>query len=129
MTHSITALGRTTRRIALLTIPLLVAATATAGAHSDGGYGGGMMGGGGWGLFGGTGLWQFLWVALALAVPLYIAYSFLGRATGESDVRTATKTARTVRTNGIEAVPFLASSDSCGGNKPATPSGGWNPVE
>ncbi|TQQ78382.1 SHOCT domain-containing protein [Halonotius terrestris] len=62
----------------MLAVPLLVAATGTAAAHGSGGYGGSMMGGGGWGLFGGgMGLWSLLWMGLLIAVPLYLAYSFL----------------------------------------------------
>ena len=88
MTHDINTLGRTTRRIAMLGIPLLAAATGTAAAHGDGGYGGGMMGGGGWGLFGGgMGLWGLIWMGLLLAVPLYIAYTLLNRASVENDTR------------------------------------------
>lgn len=78
MTHYTNTLRRTTRRIVMLAVPLLVAATGTAAAHGSGGYGGSMMGGGGWGLFGGgMGLWGLLWMGLLLAVPLYLAYSFL----------------------------------------------------
>ncbi|WP_265110003.1 SHOCT domain-containing protein [Halosolutus halophilus] len=88
MTHYTNTLGRTTRRIAMLGIPLLVAATGTAAAHGGGGYGGSMMGGGGWGLFGGgMGLWGLLWMGLLLAIPLYIAYKLLDRASGENDTR------------------------------------------
>jgi putative membrane protein len=88
MTHYTSTLGRTTRRIATLGIPLLVAATGTAAAHGGGGYGSGMMGGGGWGLFGGgMGLWGLLWMGLLIAVPLYLAYSLLGSDSGGSDSR------------------------------------------
>lgn len=91
MTHYINTLGRTTRRIALFATPLLVAATGTAAAHggggmTGGGYGTGMMGG--WGLFGGgMGLWGLLWMVLLFAVPLYVAYVLLERASGGKDRR------------------------------------------
>lgn len=81
-----TQLGRTARRLTILAIPLLVAATGTATAHS-GSYGGGMMGGG-WGLFGGTmGLWGLLWMGLLLALPLYLVYAIVRRRDNGTDDR------------------------------------------
>ena len=82
MTQLTTHIGRTARRLAILAVPLLVAATGTAAAYGGGSYGGGMMGGG-WGLFGGTmGLWGLLWMGLLIGVPLYIAYALLDRGSG-----------------------------------------------
>jgi putative membrane protein len=81
MTGYTTAHGRTVRRLAILTTTLLVAATGTAAAMGTGSHGTGAMGGG-WGLFGGTmGLWGFLWLALLIAVPLFVGYSLLTRDT------------------------------------------------
>ncbi|ELZ79622.1 hypothetical protein C455_08557 [Haloferax larsenii JCM 13917] len=78
MMQPITHIGRTARRLAILAIPLLVAATGTAAAH-----GGGMMGGSGWGLLGGAmGLWGLLWMGLLIAVPLYFVYALLNRGSG-----------------------------------------------
>ena len=83
MTQFTTHLGRTARRLPILSVPLLVAATGTAAAHSSGSYGGGMMGGSSWGLFGGAmGLWGLLWMGLLIAVPLYIGYALLNRGSG-----------------------------------------------
>jgi putative membrane protein len=80
-----TTIGRTVRRISILAIPLLVAATGTATAHGGGSYGGGMMGDG-WGLFGGAmGLWGLLWMGLLIAVPLYIVYALLNRGSGGNE--------------------------------------------
>lgn len=85
MTQLTTHIGRTARRLAILAVPLLIAATGTAAAHGGGSYGGGMMGGG-WGLFGGTmGIWGLLWMGLLIAVPLYIVYVLLNRGSGEND--------------------------------------------
>lgn len=79
MTQLTTHIGRTARRLAILAVPLLVAATGTAASHGSGSYGGGMMGGG-WGLFGGAmGLWGLLWMGLLIAVPLYLVYALLNR--------------------------------------------------
>ncbi|WP_148415535.1 SHOCT domain-containing protein [Haloferax sp. KTX1] len=95
MARHTTHIGRTARRLAVLAVPLLVAATDTAAAMG-GGYGGGMMGGGGmrggsWGLFGGgMGLWGLLWMGLLLAVPLYLVFAFGRRGRGtdsETDER------------------------------------------
>lgn len=86
MTHDTDIIGRTTRRIAMVAVPLLVAIPGTAAAQA-GGYGGGMMGNG-WGLFGGwMGLWGVLWMGLLVAIPLYIAYSLLDRDTGANETR------------------------------------------
>ena len=75
MTQLTTKLVRTARRLAILAVPLLIAATGTAAA-----YGGGMMGGG-WGLFGGTmGLWGLLWMGLLLGIPFYLVYAVATRA-------------------------------------------------
>ena len=98
MTHDTNTLGRTIRRIGMLAVPLLVAATGTAAAQGGGGYGGGMTGGGygggmmgGWGLFGGgMGLWGLLWMVLLLAVPLYVAYVLLDGASGGKNRRPET---------------------------------------
>jgi putative membrane protein len=85
MTQLTIHIGRTARRLAILAVPLLVAATGTAAAHGGGGYGGGMMGGG-WGLFGGTmGLWGLLWMGLLIAVPLSLVYALLNRGSGENE--------------------------------------------
>jgi putative membrane protein len=85
MTQLTIHIGRTARRLAILAVPLLVAATGTVAAHGGGSYGGGMMGGG-WGLFGGAmGLWGLLWMGLLFAVPLYILYALLNRGSGEND--------------------------------------------
>jgi len=85
MTRPTTHIGRTTRRLAILAVPLLVAATGTATAHGSRSYGGGMMGGG-WGLFGGTmGLWGLLWMGLLIAVPIYLVYALLDRGSGGND--------------------------------------------
>ena len=85
MTKFTTHLGRTARRLALLAVPLLVAATGTAAAHGGGSYGGGMMGGD-WGLFGGAmGLWGLLWMGLLIAVPLYLVYALLNRGSGGTE--------------------------------------------
>jgi len=82
MTHLTSHIGRTARRLTVLAVPLLVAATGTAAAYGGGGYGGGMMGGG-WGLFGGAmGLWGLLWVGLLIAVPLSLVYALLNRGSG-----------------------------------------------
>ncbi|WP_129115932.1 SHOCT domain-containing protein [Halegenticoccus tardaugens] len=82
MTQLITQIGRTARRLTILAVPLLVAATGTAAAHGGGSYGGGMMGGG-WGLFSGAmGLWGLLWMGLLIAVPLYLVYALLNRRSG-----------------------------------------------
>ncbi|MDG5777135.1 SHOCT domain-containing protein [Haloarculaceae archaeon H-GB2-1] len=79
--------GRTARRLTILAVPLLVAATGTAAAHSGGSYGGGMMGGG-WGLFGGAmGLWGLLWMGLLVAVPLYLVSVLLNRTSGGTDAQ------------------------------------------
>lgn len=76
-----TTVGRTARRLTLTAGTLLIAATGTATAHGSGG-----MMGGGWGLFGGAmGLWGLLWMGLLLGVPLYLAYSLLGRGSDEGD--------------------------------------------
>lgn len=86
MTQHTTHVGRTARRLAILAVPLLVAATGTAAAHGGGSYGGGMMGGSGWGLFGGAmGLWGLLWMGLLIAVPLYLVYALLNRGSGKND--------------------------------------------
>ncbi|MDS0478145.1 SHOCT domain-containing protein [Natrinema sp. 1APR25-10V2] len=67
MTKPTTHLGRTARRLALLSVPLLVAATGTAAAH-----GGGMMGGlGGFGMLGGG---MFLWPLLLIGLVLLLMY-------------------------------------------------------
>jgi putative membrane protein len=88
MTHYTNTLGRMARRIAMLAIPLLVAATGSAAAHGGGGHDGGMMSGGGWGLFGGgMGLWGLLWMGLLLALPLYLGYSLLNRESGGNESR------------------------------------------
>lgn len=88
MTHYTNTLGRTTRRIAILAVPLLIVATGTAAAHGGGGYGGGMMGSGGWGVFsGGMGLWSFFWMGLLIVVPLYLVYSLLNGDSERSDSR------------------------------------------
>ncbi|WP_262174586.1 SHOCT domain-containing protein [Haloarcula laminariae] len=80
MTQLNTYIGRTARRLAILAIPLLVATTGTAAGHGGGSYGGGMMGGGGWGLFGGAmGLWGLLWMAMLVALPLYIVWKLWAR--------------------------------------------------
>ncbi|MDF9746282.1 SHOCT domain-containing protein [Natrinema salsiterrestre] len=84
MTQLTTHVGRTARRLTILAVPLLVAATGTAVAHGGGSYGGGMMGGGG--LFGGAmGLWGLLWMGLLIAVPLYLAHAILNRGSGGND--------------------------------------------
>lgn len=86
MTQLTTPIGPTARRLTILAVPLLVAATGTAAAHSGGGYGGGMMGGSGWGLFGGAmGLWGLLWMGLLIAVPLYLVYALLNRGSGGTE--------------------------------------------
>ena len=83
MTQDTTHIGRTARRLAILAVPLLIAATGTAAAHAGGSYGGGMMGGSGWGLFGGAmGLWGLLWMGLLIAIPVYIAYALRNRGSG-----------------------------------------------
>ena len=94
MTTIIDTLGRTARRTAMLTVPLLVAATGTAAAHGGygggmmGGYGGSTMGGGGWGLFGGTmGLFGILWMVLLLAVPAYFVYALVTRESSDKGTR------------------------------------------
>lgn len=76
-------LGRTTRRLALLTTALFVAATGTATAHAGGGYSGGAMGGGTMG--GGTGLWGVLWMGILIALVLALAYWLLDRGSGDGD--------------------------------------------
>ena len=79
MTKPTTHLGRTARRLALLAVPLLVAATGTAAAHGSGSYGGGMMGGG-WGGMGGLGGFgmlgggMFLWPLLLIGLILLFVY-------------------------------------------------------
>ncbi|MDF9748165.1 SHOCT domain-containing protein [Natrinema salsiterrestre] len=85
MTQLTTHIGRTARRLAILYVPLLVAATGTAAAHGSGSYGGGMMGDG-WGLFGGAmGLWGLLWMGLLIVVPLYLVYALLNRGSGGNE--------------------------------------------
>ncbi|MCQ4331996.1 SHOCT domain-containing protein [Natronomonas sp. F2-12] len=87
MKHYTNTLGRTTRRIALLAMPLLVAATGAAAAHGGGGYDGGMTGGS-WRLFGaGMGLWGLLWMGLLIGVPLYLGYSLLNSGSEEKNGR------------------------------------------
>ncbi|WP_255153147.1 SHOCT domain-containing protein [Halorarius halobius] len=87
MTQLTTHIGRTARRLGILAVPLLVAATETAAAHGSVSYGGGMMGGG-WGLFGGAmGLWGLLWMGLLIAVPLYLVFALLNRETDGNDER------------------------------------------
>ena len=77
MTQLTTHIGRTARRLVILAVPLLVAATGTAIAH------GGGSSGGGWGLFGGAmGLWGLLWMGLLIAVPLYLVYALLNQGSG-----------------------------------------------
>ena len=79
MTKPTTHLGRTARRLALLAVSLLVAATGTAAAHGSGSYGGGMMGGG-WGGMGGLGGFgmlgggMFLWPLLLIGLILLLVY-------------------------------------------------------
>ena len=86
MTQLITHIGRTARRLTILAVPLLIAATGTAAAHGSGSYDGGMMGGSGWGLFGGAmGLWGLLWMGLLIAVPISIVYVLLNRESGGSE--------------------------------------------
>jgi len=83
VTQLTTHIGRTARRLAILAVPLLVAATGTAAAHGGGSDGGGMMGGSGWGLFGGAmGLWGFFWMGLLIAVPLYLVYALFDQGSG-----------------------------------------------
>jgi len=85
MTQLTTHIGRTARRLAILAVPLLVAATGPAAAHGSGSNAGGMMGGG-WGLFGGAmGLGGLLWMGLLIAVPLYIVYALLNRGSGGNE--------------------------------------------
>lgn len=80
MTQHSTHIGRTARRLAILAVPLLIAATGTAAAQSGGTHGGGMTGGSGWGLFGGAmGLWGLLWMGLLVAVLLYVVSVLLDR--------------------------------------------------
>ena len=87
MTQFTTHIGRTARRLAIIAVPLLVAATGTAAAHGGGSYGGGMMGGG-WGLFGGAmGLWGLLWMALIIGLPIYIGYALLNRGSDGNDAQ------------------------------------------
>ena len=83
-TDTIRRLGR---RTALITIPLLVAATGTVTAHSGGGYGGGMMGGGmAGGATGGTmGLWGLLWMVLLIGVPVLLVNVVLTRESAGRD--------------------------------------------
>nr|WP_233340674.1 SHOCT domain-containing protein [Haloprofundus sp. MHR1] len=79
MTKTTTHLGRTARRLTILAVPLLVAATGTAAAHGSGSYGGGMMGGG-WGGMGGLGGFgmlgggMFLWPLLLIGLVLLLMY-------------------------------------------------------
>jgi putative membrane protein len=79
MTQLTTPIGRTARRLTILAVPLLVAATGTAAAHGSGSYGGGMMGGG-WGGMGGLGGFgmlgggMFLWPLLLVGLILLIVY-------------------------------------------------------
>lgn len=83
--------GRFWRRATIITFPLLVVATQPVAAHGGAGYGGGMMGGGitaggSGGLFGGTiGLFGLLWMALVIAIPVYLIYVLLRRDSGERD--------------------------------------------
>ena len=87
MTQLTTHVGRTARRLAILAIPLLVAATGTAAAHGARSHGG-MMGGSGWDLFGGAmGLWGLLWMGLLIAVPLSVVYALLNRESGKDDAQ------------------------------------------
>jgi len=79
MTQFTTHLGRTVRRLTLLAVPLLVAATGTAAAHGGGSYGGGMMGGGwggtsGLGGFGMLGGGMLLWPLLLIGLILLLVY-------------------------------------------------------
>jgi putative membrane protein len=84
MTHHTTNFEGTARRITMVAVTLLVAATGPAAAHGSGG--GGMMGGGGWGLLGGTmGLWGLLWMGVLIAVPLLIGYALLTRESGGTE--------------------------------------------
>ena len=81
ITYSLGGIARLTTAIAL---PLLLAATGTAAAHT--GSTGGMMGG--WGLFGGTmGFVGLLWMGLFLGVPLFLVYTYLDRRSDERDER------------------------------------------
>jgi putative membrane protein len=79
MTQLTTPIGHTARRLTILAVPLLVAATGTAAAHGSGSYGGGMMGGG-WGGMGGLGGFgmlgggMFLWPLLLIGLILLFVY-------------------------------------------------------
>ncbi|WP_311173348.1 SHOCT domain-containing protein [Halobellus ordinarius] len=79
MTQLTTPIGPTARRLTILAVPLLVAATGTAAAHGSGSYGGGMMGGG-WGGMGGLGGFgmlgggMFLWPLLLIGLILLFVY-------------------------------------------------------
>ena len=91
-TNSLGRLGRLGRRTTTIALPLLVAATGTVAAHGGGGYGGGGMMGGGvtgggmGGVFGGTmGLLGILWMALLVAIPLYLGYVLLRRESRDED--------------------------------------------
>lgn len=81
MNYNTDTIRRLGHRTAMITVPLLVAATGTAAAHSGGGYGGGMMGGGmAGGAMGGTmGLWGLLWLVLLIGVPVLLVYVVLTR--------------------------------------------------
>ncbi|WP_311170381.1 SHOCT domain-containing protein [Halobellus ordinarius] len=84
MTRTTDTIGRIARRTTALALPLLVAATGTAAAHT--GSGSGMMGG--WGLFGGTmGFVGLLWMGLLLGVPLFLVYAYFDRRSDERDER------------------------------------------
>lgn len=91
-TDSLGRLGQLGRRTTTVALSLLVAATGTVAAHGGGGYGGGGMMGGGvtgggmGGVFGGTmGLLGILWMALLVAIPLYLGYVLLRRESGDGD--------------------------------------------
>lgn len=90
MTRPTTHIGRTVRRTTLLAIPLLVAATGAAAAHSGVGHHGSMSGGGGWGLFSGSMvLWGLLWLVILLGVPFLVVYGLRDREGNGSDDGTA----------------------------------------
>jgi putative membrane protein len=78
MARHTATIGRAVRNVALVAVPLLVAATGSVSAQVGGGHGGGMTGGG-WGFAGGMGAGGLLWIVLLIGVLALLVYGFAGR--------------------------------------------------
>lgn len=76
MTHLSPHIEHPARRLAVLVVPLLVATTGTAAAHSGGSYAGGLMSGS-WGGMDGLGLFSggmFRWPLFVVGLVLLLVY-------------------------------------------------------